>query len=282
MKKIIRKSLPIIPLIGVILFFQSCNKSDENQGVLNVFITDAPFPVDLVEEANIVINQIRIRSAENENEADGENFITIVEQSIKLNLLELRNGLVGQVASTELPQGAYDHLRLHITDAEIILKNGDQYSLKVPSGSTSGLKVVVDPPIEIVGGLTSELILDFDVSKSFVLQGNMDTPAGIKGFIFKPVIRAANNSTSGVVAGNVANSVDFGLYNAKIWLEKDTILTTAFTDSSGNFAILGVPADVYSAFSTKEGFDTTFYNDVEVIPANQTVVNFQLDSLVVK
>lgn len=276
MKKISKSTVFIVLLLGTAMVFQQCNDDDENQGVLNIYITDAPFPVDLVAEANVVIDQVRIRS---EGEEEEENFITLMDQTFDLNLLELRNGLVGQIASAQLPPGAYDHLRLHVTEAEIILTNGDQYSLNVPSGNSSGLKVIINPAIEVVGGLTSELILDFDVSKSFVLQGNMDTPAGINGFLFKPVIRAANNSATGAVAGKVANQNGSGLYNAKVWLENDTVLTTAFTDSSGQYAILGVPANIYTAFSTKEGFDTSFYDNVEVVPANQSVVNFQLDSM---
>jgi hypothetical protein len=33
------------------------------------------------------------------------------------------------------------------------------------------------------------LVVDFDVSRSFVLQGNPETPAGVRGVIFTPTIR---------------------------------------------------------------------------------------------
>jgi hypothetical protein len=34
-----------------------------------------------------------------------------------------------------------------------------------------------------------EIVVDFDVAESFVVQGNPDTPAGINGFTFKPVLK---------------------------------------------------------------------------------------------
>ncbi len=33
------------------------------------------------------------------------------------------------------------------------------------------------------------MTLDFDLEKSFVVQGNPNTAAGIKGFHFKPVVK---------------------------------------------------------------------------------------------
>src|SRR3990167_5116760 len=73
----------------------------------------------------------------------------------------------------------------------------------IPSGDASGLKVYIDPPLEIRTGAVSELMLDFDVSKSFVVQGNPETPAGIKGFHFKPVVRVGNSSVHGTISGEV-------------------------------------------------------------------------------
>lgn len=70
------------------------------------------------------------------------------------------------------------------------------------------MKIFIDPSIDVVGGLTAELLLDFDVSQSFVIQGNPAFPADIKGFIFKPTIKAANLSISGRLAGTITDDLD--------------------------------------------------------------------------
>lgn len=284
MSKLMKLFTVLMTVVFCVFVFNSCLNDEENEGLLNVYITDAPFPVGLVEEANITIDKISIRqgSENNDDTGDSSDFITLMNETATLNLLDLRNGLVYQVVSANLSPGAFDQIRLHVIEAEIVLTNGDVHDLKIPSGNTSGLKINIQPAIEVVNGLTSELLLDFDVSKSFVLQGNLDTPAGIQGFLFKPVIRASINALTGRIVGNVVNADESPLHNASVWVEKDTIVSTTFTDSSGNYAFLGIPAGIYSAHAAKDGFDTVSFDDIEVLTANQTVVNFQLDSVVVE
>ena len=45
--------------------------------------------------------------------------------------------------------------------------------MKVPSGEQTGIKVFIDPGIHVEGGISAELLLDFDLSKSFVMRGKM-------------------------------------------------------------------------------------------------------------
>jgi hypothetical protein len=58
---------------------------------------------------------------------------------------------------------------------------------------------------EVTTSLTQDVMLDFDLSRSFVVQGNPDTPAGIQGFHFKPVVRAVNVSDAGSLTFRVAS-----------------------------------------------------------------------------
>jgi hypothetical protein len=61
-----------------------------------------------------------------------------------------------------------------------------------------------------------------------------------------------------------------------VWVEKDTVLATAFTDTLGYYAILGVPSGTWSVAATKAGYDTVRYDGVSVIAGNKTVQNFEL------
>ena len=162
------------------------------------------------------------------------------------------------------------------------VKDHDTYLVKVPSGAQTGIKIFIEPGLKVAGGLTTEVLLDFNVDKSFVLKGNINTPAGIKGFNFKPVIRAVNNTTAGVLEGVVNYADTVLLPDASVWIEQDTVITTAYTDGGGFYAIPGIPAGLYKVSATKEGFDTISFEDVKIVEGNLTVQNFTLDSLVVE
>ena len=147
--------------------------------------------------------------------------------------------------------------------------------MKVPSGEQTGIKVFINPVIHVEGGISAELLLDFDLSKSFVMRGN----DAQNGFIFKPCIRATNNSTAGRIEGFVKdNSADkIGIENAKVSLQKDAEEpVTTFTDAAGHYAFIGVPAGTYSLSATKENFVTASIEGVVVIPGNKTTRDFVL------
>ena len=235
-------------------------------------ITDAPFPVDFIEEATVMITKVEIR---NMDESEEYPFITVFDDTVLLNLIELRNGVQVELSEVEIPVGNYDLIRLYVDEATISVKDYSTYNLKVPSGAQTGIKVFLDPHIRVASGLT-EVLLDFNLDKSFVLKGNMNTPAGIKGFNFKPVIRAVNKSTAGVVQGIVIDTSDVVLENAEVWIDSDSTIATAYTDSTGFYALPGIPEGFYTLYSTKENYDTVTYSDVEVVAANLTVKNFVL------
>ena len=123
-----------------------------------------------------------------------------------------------------------------------------------------------------MSGLTSDLLLDFDVEKSFILKGNRDS---IGGFLFKPVIRAVNASTVGRISGTVADTVAVALNNATVWVEQDTVVSTTYTGADGAYTILGLTAGTYSAYATRAGYDTVLV-DVTVAAGSQSAAEFEL------
>lgn len=273
-----------------------CSEAEKatDKGRLTVKMTDAPFPADLISEANITINKIEIRQAGEADEQEGEAedhedktlqvdgrdkdddnspFVTLSEEELEINVFELRNGVTENLAEVEIPVGSYNLIRLYVSHASVTLTNGETYNLKVPSGAQTGIKIFVAPAIEVAGGLSAELLLDFDISKSFVVQGNMDTPAGINGFIFKPVLRAVNTTTAGRVQGHVADTTA-AIADVQVWLEKDTIVTSTFTDQTGNYVLMGIPAGTYEVFATAENYDTLTVSDLQVVAGNATTQDF--------
>lgn len=252
----------------------ACTKTNDSSGKLVVKITDDPFNISYVESATVTITKIEIRKA---GENEGDAFILLSENPVTLDILKLRNGVTEELLNLEIPSGKYDLIRLYVDQASLKIKDQPvPFNVKVPSGKQTGIKIFISPSLNIEGGLTSELLLDFDLSRSFVMRGNLAHSAGVNGFIFKPVIRATNNSTAGRIEGVVTDTSEVKIVNAKIWVKQDTIMSTAFTDISGNYAFIGVPAGTYSIFATKENFDTVAYTGIKVIEGNRTIRNFIL------
>lgn len=271
-----RKTLSIIAVLGsFILFFMGCQEVANNQtGRIVVKITDEPFPIELIEEASVTITKVEIR---NEQENEENPFITLFEGSETFNLIELRNGLMAEFLDLEIPAGNYNLIRIYVENASIAIKDFETYSVKVPSGSQTGVKMFIKPSLKVAGDLSAEVLLDFSLDKSFVLKGNMDTPAGIKGFNFNPVIRAVNNTTAGVVQGIVTDVDVVPLSEVAVSIEQDEVLSTAYTDEEGFYAILGVPAGQYSMLALKEGYVTATVDEVEVVEGNVNIQDFVLE-----
>jgi hypothetical protein len=270
----------IFSIFAVVILLASCNKNDgpgsNGPGKLVIKITDDPFNINYVESATITINKIEIRKA---GQDEAASFIVLSQDTLTFDLLKLRNGITKELLNLDIPQGNYDLIRIYVDQASLKIKDQAQaYKVKVPSGSQTGIKISIGPAITVEGGLTSELLLDFDLSKSFVMRGNMAHSAGVNGFIFKPCIRATNNTTAGRIEGMVKDTAMAKIVNAKVWVVKDTILATTFTDTLGHYAFIGIPAGTYSVFANKENYDTTAYNSINVIKGNKTVQDFILYS----
>jgi len=255
---------------------ESATGLKSKSGTIVVKVTDAPFPIAFIKEANVVITKIQLLKS---NENDTVPFVTLTEKPDTFNLVNLRNGLTDEMVKLEIPKGSYSRIRLYTGDASVLLTDGRKFNLKIPSGPQTGIKISIDSPLLIESGLTAELLLDFDLEKSFNVQGNPDTPAGIKGFHFQPVLRAVNNTIAGRLAGMVKNDSAKVMENAKVWLKKDTVLSSAFTKADGSYVLIGIPAGTYSAFATKTGYDTVTVSNVKIITGNLTTLNFTLKSV---
>ena len=120
------------------------------------------------------------------------------------------------------------------------------------SGSAAGLKVKLRAfdgdenadGITIVRG-ERILVVDFDVYQNFKTQGNPNTPAGLKGVLFTPTLRATVRNVAGSIAGTVTAAADDsplpGL-TVRATLQgtpagEDPIEATAITQDDGTYVI---------------------------------------------
>ena len=263
-------------ILCLITLLSSCseNSNESEFGRLSIQLTDAPFPHELVSEANVTIFKVEARQKDSEDETG---FVTLMEDEIEINLLELTNGVTETLVDAEIPVGNYDLVRVYVKGVNVVMTGGESFELDVPSGEQTGIKVFIDPAIEVAGGLSADLLLDFDVSRSFVPKGNYPD---YNGFNFKPVIRASNLSTAGTLQGRIttpgANS-ETALEGASITVyDGETEITSTASGMDGGYAIMGLPAGIYDVVVTKAGFFTSEEVEVEIVAANKTVTDFQL------
>jgi hypothetical protein len=263
------KKTALLLCAGLALALMSaCDKNNSGEtGRIVLKVTDDPFDISYVESATVTITKVEIRKT-GDGISDGNPFVLLSDIPVTVDLIDLRNGLTETLLDLEIPEGEYDLVRLYVEEAGLRLKGfADPYTVKVPGGSHSGLKIFIDPPIEVSGGLTAEVLLDVDLSRSFVMRGNM---INNNGFIFKPVIRAANLTTAGRIAGLVSDTSKVVVPDAKVWVMQDTLVATTFSDVTGQYALIGLNAGTYSVFATKEGYDTVSFAGVNVTGGNRT------------
>lgn len=180
--------LGIFLLIGLVGGCDNLMAPDMTGGepaTVRLHLTDAPFPFDLVDSTNVTIERVELVSEE-------EGVVTVSEEEQAFNLLELRDGVTAPLGEVEVSEGTYEQVRFIVNEeAEVVMKDGTTYSLKVPSGTETGIKILTNG-LEVDASTLTDITLDFNVEESFVVQGNPNTPAGIKGFIFKPVVKLAD------------------------------------------------------------------------------------------
>ena len=272
--------LSMILLVSALFGLTACQENSDSveasKGRLVVKLTDAPFPIDLIDQALVTIDKIEIRKASDSlSQEEGLSpFIVLSQETQQFNLLNLRNGITADLLAMTIDTGKYDLIRLHVTETEMILKDGTSFKLKVPG---SGIKIVINPGLVVEGGVTSEVLMDFDVSKSFAIQGNIKAKNGIKGFTFKPVVRAVSQQKSSGISGKVVDTTGAPVAQASVELiQGDTVLTSSLTNEAGEYTMIGIPVGAYKMACSKEGFTSMDVADIEVVLKHKTIQNFEL------
>ncbi|MGD8287122.1 MAG: DUF4382 domain-containing protein [Gemmatimonadota bacterium] len=214
----------LLPVLLAGLFATACEDAVDVQeqsplrsdgpATVSVLLTDAPS--DYIGAAEVDIGAVELIAA------DGGGHVLLSEDGTDgfVNLLDLQDAATMQLAEAEIEAGSYSQLRLIVEAARVELAEGYAFrdgstekDLKVPSGAQTGIKLNLHPAegedgaVEIMPGETV-LVLDFDVSQSFVIRGNFETPAGAHGVIFKPTIRVTVEDVAASISGTVNTDVE--------------------------------------------------------------------------
>lgn len=235
----------------------SLNNS-EGTAQVAVKLTDAPGDYEkvLVEVEDVLIKMETEANTETDAETgedEGWESLGNVEPK-QINLLDLTGGVTELLAEAEIPAGYLQEMRLVLGDNNVIVVDGQELVLATPSAQQSGLKVQVNQELEADTYYT--FILDFDVDKSVVSQGN-------GGYSLKPVLRLSVDETSGSIAGIVTPSTEPVLVQA----QKADVTVSAYTNAEGKFQLHGLEPGTYMVTATPAeglGYEAVVVNNVEV------------------
>jgi hypothetical protein len=196
------------------------------------------------------------------------------------NLLDLRGGLVSQLASAQVAPGKYTHIRMVIEEAEIVL-NGTTYStqnglLTLPGSNKIDVPFTGKHQLSVQAGQPARALLDFDLANSFDYQGPASAPTS---FRLRPVIRGANRGVSGAIAGVVLS--DNGTPNdsaddlplGKVTVtasQKGGATVTTYTDRQGVYFVPGLDEGDWDVSFDSTGYASHALTGVTVKRREQT------------
>ena len=255
-----RTSAPLHALGAIVIALTLFGCSDDDStspkfGTINMRMTDAPADVD---EINLVIREVSIHRGDGDDEGGWEVLRT---DTMDVDLLTLRNGVFLNLANARVPAATYTQIRLLLDEGSTIVVDGVTHPLVVPSGLTSGYKIIGTYQVPADGLL--DLALDFDAARSVHLTGS-----GV--WMLKPTVRAMPFSSAGAIKGRVLpENVETTVYAIQA---ADTV-GSAITLDDGRFQVSVLPAGTYSvAFDPEGAYRDTTLTGVNVITGATTDV----------
>ena len=281
-----------------------CDGSSSNSsgsGTLSLFLTDVS--TDEYQAVYVTIDEVLAHRGDVEDDKDSDAWQVIATPGRTYDLLDLVNGAMEKLGTSELETGVYTQMRLMLKDTPdngdnllgqmhpfpnyIIDKEDTVHELKVPSGYQTGIKLVHS--FEIISGQTADLILDFDATKSVVQAGKSGK------YNLNPTIKVIGTVDNGIVSGTVTDAEGGLLSGVSVsaqipdpaevnQVNRVVVSTSTLTDENGNYSMYLAPGSylivAYKGIGTE---DLTAFGPecAEVIvDLNSTyTLDFRLDSV---
>jgi hypothetical protein len=271
----IRKLETLATSLALAVSITACGDGVSPSGTAHVTVLLTDAPIDYIGAAMVDIGAVVLVPAD-----DGEHVVLSEDGTDgPVNLLTLRDAVTEVLADIEIEAGTYSQLRLIVEAASVTLADGYEFNtggnemdLVVPSGAQTGIKLNLgaaegdgDGGVVVVGDLV--FVVDFDVSRSFVLLGNPETPAGINGVHFKPTLRVVVEDEAGSISGTVSTELaDTDVDGLTVTARQDgdvsleefqTQTVTALTDALGEYtAQFVVPGAYWVKIGVGDGLAT--------------------------
>lgn len=234
---------------------------DAGNGRVNLSITDAP--VDDVDSVVIQFSGVAFKRAG----AAAEVVQNLTPSPRQIDLLQYQEGraalLLDQVT---LPAGNYEWVRLivdnepNVRDSYLLLDNGQECEVRVPSGAESGLKLNRGFTLAASGMVA--LTIDFDLRKSLHAppgqQGS--TPSCTQAYLLRPTLRIVDDANVGAIAGSIDSALVTAECLPKVYVFSGTDVVADDIDESGAapdvdpVVVAGVTVGSASAYGYRAAF----------------------------
>lgn len=163
---------------------------------VRILMTDAPTDLQnvFVNIVDIAVHQpggpwqsLGLTAISEDTDHDGIDDIVVEgDGSLTVDLLALR-GTTAMLASSSLAPGKYTMIRFIVSgDGTAVTQSGDTITLKIPSGTKTGIKI--GETFVVQAGFMTDVLLDWDAEASVKIQGQSG-----KG-ILKPTIRSPEST----------------------------------------------------------------------------------------
>ncbi len=234
-----RLALPLALVLG-------CNTSETGpagpggEGKTAVYLTDAPFPFDVISRVDIHISEIAV-SPQADTTIGPPDWITVARPEQVFNLLDLQNGATALLGEADVPPGQYRAIRVTFDPARSSMTavDGGHPAINWQSkGDTPTLFGLVEEAMAIDAN-GEDIVIDFDVGRSFL----PDESTG--GFFFIPFLRAITRAGSGAIEGTLLRTdggAPIGLAAVGIHYALDSVtagvgplMATSRSDAGGHF-----------------------------------------------
>ncbi|WP_035899870.1 DUF4382 domain-containing protein [Leeuwenhoekiella sp. MAR_2009_132] len=268
MKNIAKISLVLLSLLGL----NSCSDDTNNNSVngtsqVSIRMVDAPGDYDHV---YVDVESVVVKYNDDFENIEIDDDYVLVDGELELNteakiydLLELTGGTYALLADQDVPAGSIGQVRLILGDDNTVVVDGETFPLDTPSAQQSGLKIQFNQTLE--AGVFYTIVLDFDVEKSIVQQGN-------GGYSLKPVIRATAIEATGIISGSIAPlNIPATITAVGAGVEVSTAV-----NAEGDFVLNGLPEGTYDltidAELTTDVVTSITLEDVTVVNGENTAV----------
>lgn len=278
----LRRNLKLIALGCATLALAACGgggsgggDTASDSGSLRLALGDAP--ACGFDAVNLTVRAVRVHQSRSAADTDGGWSEVVLNPQRRVNLLDLRNGVLEELGQTPLPTGKYTQFRMLLADNDsshplansVLPSGGVETALKTPSGQQSGVKSNID--IDIAANKMADFVVDFDACRSVVTAGNSGQ------YLLKPVVTVMARYVAGV-SGFVVDALAHG--GTSVSLQQGGLIVKAATpDASGRFLLQPVVPGSYTLVVTAPGRSTGVVTHVGVSADSVTAINVPATAL---
>ncbi len=219
-------------------------------GTMNIRLADAPDPT--ISSIDLVFNKLEAKV--------GNQWPTIPLADETVNLLDLTDAdmLLG---SAVLPAGHYNQIRLFVSSATVTDSDGT-HDINLGSIKNTGIKVNINA--DLGANAVQTLLLDFNVDKSLIKQGNGQ-------YRLQPVLVGVIKTLSGTISGIASDGTNLlmnahvtAVYEAGDSYPVGTEVNTSSSMADGGFNIWALLPGTYTLNFTWTSEDGTVTKTAQV------------------